>query len=105
MKNKKTIFIFIIFLLIAFFVLGRIVKNKGERKKNIEQEKEKQSFMYRYDKFQKTYKSGYLLCLEGKDKEAREDLRESVKIWQEIIKDFTGEIPNDFKKTKNWKLF
>jgi len=104
MKNKKTIFVIIIFLLIIFFILGRIVKNKGERKKIIEQESQKQSFEYRYDEFQKAYKDGYLLCLEGKDKEARKDLRESVKIWQEIIKDFSGEIPEGFKKTKNWGM-
>ena len=103
MKNKKNIIIILVIILVVFFVVGRIVREKGEEKKIEEIENNKESFEYRYNEFQKTYKSGYLFCLEGNSEEAKQELSKSLSIWNDIVKDFSNTIPAHFTKTRNWE--
>ena len=103
MKNKKNIIIILAILLVVFFISGRAIKDKGEKQKITEEELIKNSFEYRYDEFQKTYKSGYLFCVEGRPEEAEQELGESLNIWNDIVKDFSSTTPAHFTKTRNWE--
>ncbi len=103
MKNKKNIIIISVMLLLVFFISGRFVKNKGEKQKTLKEEEIKNSFEYRYNEFQKIYKSGYLFCLEGNSEKAEQELSKSLSIWNDIVKDFSNTIPVHFTKTRNWE--
>jgi len=102
MKNKKQIII-IIFLIVSFFGIGRIVKNRAEKERARRQAEKEESIEKIYDTFRKEYKSAYLFCMEGEDKKAREKMNHSLLLWKDIMSKFSTTTPSFLKNNINWQ--